>query len=195
MSRHKRRLPPPREVLRVRSASQSARNQTPRLPPRHSVAIIANVCPLFRIQSGPLFVMCASRQARVSIFFVLSRLAVWLLCSFCRLVIGVLCSLAPNLIRVQNIVHCVGCHPTKGHNVNLTLRVYFAPTNFTLSAYLASKHSGDSACFDSKNLRDSACLLKILFKVDFICTIQKKAVPLHAVCVQKKTRSSLISTN
>ncbi len=89
-------------------------------------------------------------------FFVFSRLSVWLLCSFCRLIIGPLCSLAPNLIRVQNIVHCVGCHPTKGHNVNLTLRVYFAPTNFTLSEYLASKHFGDSACFGSKNLRDSA---------------------------------------
>ena len=72
----------------------------------------------------------------------------------------------------------VGCS-TKGHDVNLTLRVYFAPTNFTLSAYLASKHFGDSACFGSKNLRDSANLLKILFKVDFICTIQKKAVSLQ----------------
>ena len=84
----------------------------------------------------PFFlVKCASRQARVSFL---------------------LCSLVPNLIRVQNIVHCVGCHPTKGHEVNFTLRVYFAPTNFTLSAYLASKHFGDSACFGSKNLRDSA---------------------------------------
>ena len=110
------------------------------------------------------FGKCASRQARVSIFFVFSKLSVWLLCSFCRLVIGVLRSLAPNLIRVQNIVHMVGC-PTKGHDVNLTLRVYFAPTNFTLSAYLASKHFGDSACFGSKNLRDSANLFKILFKV------------------------------
>ncbi len=53
--------------------------------------------------------------------------------------------LVPNLIRVQNIIHCVGCHSTKGHDVNLTLRVYFAPTNFTLSEYLASKHFGDSA--------------------------------------------------
>ena len=77
------------------------------------------------------------------------------------------------------IVHYVGCHSTKGHEVNFTLRVYFAPTNFTLSAYLASKHFGDSACFGSKNLRDSVNLLKILFKVDFICTIQKKAVLLQ----------------
>lgn len=74
----------------------------------------------------------------------------------------------------------VGC-PTKGHDVNLTLRVFFAPTNFTLSEYLASKHFGDSACFGSKNLRDSANLLKILFKVDFICTIQKKAVSLQRI--------------
>lgn len=167
-------MPATRKVLRVCCTSQSTRKETTRLPPRHRVAIIANVFPLFRIQSGPLFVMCASRQARVSIFFVLSRLAVWLLCSFCRLVIDALCSLAPNQIWVQNIVHCVGCHPTKGHDVNLTLRVFFAPTNFTLSVYFVSKHSGDSACFDSKNLRDSANLLKILFKVDFICTIQKK---------------------
>ena len=49
--------------------------------------------------------------------------------------------------------------------IHFTLRVFFATTNFTLSAYLASKHFGDSAN-----------LLKILFKVDFICTIQKKAV-------------------
>ena len=81
------------------------------------------------------------------------------------LVIGVLRSLVPNPIRVQNIVHYVGCHPTKGYDVNITLRVYFAPTNFTLSAYLASKHFGDSACFGLQNLRDSANLLKILFKV------------------------------
>ena len=96
-----------------------------------------------------------------------------------RLAFLFLRSLAPNLIRGQNIVHCVGCHPTKGHDVNLTLRVFFAPTNFTLSEYLASKHFGDSACFGSKNLQDSANLLKILFKVDFICTIQKKAVSLQ----------------
>ena len=67
----------------------------------------------------------------------------------------------------------------KGHDVNLALREFFSPTNFTLSEYLASKHFGDSACFGSKNLRDSANLLKILFKVDFICTIQKKAVSLQ----------------
>ena len=158
-------MPATRKVLRVCCTSQSTRKETTRLPPLHRVAIIANVCPLFRIQSGPLFVMCASRQARVSIFFVLSRLSVWLLCSFCRLVIGVLRSLAPNLIRFQNIVHYVGCHPTKGHEANFTLRVFFAPTNFTLSEYLASKHFGDSACFGLQNLRDSANLLKILFKV------------------------------
>ena len=90
------------------------------------------------------FGKCASCQARVSFL---------------------LRSLAPNLIRLQNIVHYVRGHPTKGYDVNITLRVYFAPTNFTLSAYLASKHFGDSACFGSKNLRDSANLLKILFKV------------------------------
>ena len=62
-----------------------------------------------------------------------------------RLAFLFLRSLAPNLIRVQNIVHYVGCHPTKGHDVNLTLSIYFA-----------SKHFGDSACFGLQNLRDSA---------------------------------------
>ena len=149
----------------MRCTPQRTRQQTPRLLAWDRVAILVNVCPLLRILSGFLFVKYASRQARVSIFFVLSKLSVRLLCSFCRLVIGVLCSLAPNLIWVQNIVHCVGCHPTKGHDVNFTLRVFFAPTNFTLSEYLASKHFGDSACFGLQILRDSANLLKILFKV------------------------------
>ena len=95
------------------------------------------------IHRPSFFVKCASRQARVSFL---------------------LRPLAPNLIRVQNIVHKVGC-PTKGHDVNLTLRVILQAIDFTLSEYLASKHFGDSACFGSKNLRDSANLLKILFKV------------------------------
>ena len=102
------------------------------------------------------FGKCASCQARVSFL---------------------LRSLAPNLIRVQNIVHCVGCHPTKGHDVNLTLRVYFAPTNFTLSAYLASKHFGDSACFGSKNLRDSAPI-----KLHFYDVLYVKTELLHFSC-------------
>ena len=117
------------------------------------IHISYNVCPFLRILSGYLFFMCASRQARVSFL---------------------LRPLASNLIRVQNIVHYVGC-PTKGHDVNLTLRVYFAPTNFTLSEYLASKHFGDSACLGLQNLRDSANLLKILFKVDFYLHNSKKS--------------------
>ena len=109
-------------------------------------------------------------------FFVFSRLSVWLLCSFFRLLIGALRSLAPNPIRVQNIVHQVGCHPTKGHEANFTLIKFFSPNNFTLSAYLASKHIGDSACFGSKNLRDSAvlygCVLSIS-KYNLACNFVK----------------------
>lgn len=55
------------------------------------------------------------------------------------------------------------------------------PHGLTIRFFIPSKHSGDSACFDSKHLRDSANLLKILFKVDFICTIQKKAVSLPRI--------------
>lgn len=65
--------------------------------------------------------------------------------------------------------------------IHFTLRVYFAPTNFTLSIYFASKHFGDSACFGSKKLRDSAYFKKLILKVDFICTIQKKAVSLQRI--------------
>ena len=54
--------------------------------------------------------------------------------------------------------------------IHFTLRVFFATTNFTLSAYLASKHFGDSAYFK-----------KLILKVDFICTIQKKAVSLQRI--------------
>ena len=63
----------------------------------------------------------------------------------------------------------VGCS-TKGHDVNLTLRVYFAPTNFTLSEYLASKHFGDSACFGLQNLRDSAPIKLHFYDILYVKT-------------------------
>ena len=73
------------------------------------------------------------------------------------------------------IVHCVGCYPTKGHDVNLTLRVYFAPTNFTLSAYLASKHIGDSACFgEVESIKTLQLKRKKLKKFDEIWVVFDK---------------------
>ena len=61
------RLSPSRTLLCLCRSPQSTRDQTPRVPPRHRLAILANVCPLSQISSGFLFVKCASRQPRVSL--------------------------------------------------------------------------------------------------------------------------------
>ena len=68
----------------------------------------------------------------------------------------------------------VGC-PTKGHDVNLTLREFFVPTNFTLSEYLASKHIGDSACFgEVESIKTLQLKRKKLKKFDEIWVVFDK---------------------